>query len=72
MLVRTLPVLPVDAGKFYALDEANYELIEVTHTSDVAGVAHYEIVSGGEEITLTDAAGVEAFETQTLLRYSAI
>ena len=31
-------------------------------TSDVDGLAHYEIVSGGEEITLTDAAGVEAFE----------
>ena len=27
----------VDAGKFYALDEANYALIEVTHTSDVDG-----------------------------------
>ena len=37
-------VAGVDAGKFYALDEANYALIEVTHTSDVDGVAHYEIV----------------------------
>ncbi|MCH1581133.1 MAG: hypothetical protein L7S55_10560, partial [Luminiphilus sp.] len=52
----------VDANKFYALDEANYELIEVAYTSNVDGVAHYEIVESGEEIFLTDAAGVDAFE----------
>jgi hypothetical protein len=55
-------VSDVDATKFYALAEESYQLVEVTYTSDVDSVAHYEIVESGDTIDLVDSSGVTGFK----------